>query len=594
MPDASTHLHVFPNPEKDWDRFNTWILSIGGDIVNLSNDFIYKYRRVCHAHFEDKYHCHSNRLSNAAVPSLNVPGLLSIPKYSLVGPPLRQRQNLPENVTSSSKDCTEQITEVSLFEEVQNLIGNIPSTSKGYIQEMTTLCTPADNQDLMKENIANIAYNERKDKVIGFVDNGEHIKPEYADHAQVFMIRGLTKNYKQPISYSFSAAATNGPELCKQIKSIVQELQRTGLIVVATVCDQSTNNRQAIKLLVNEYHSACLRKGTEAKNNVFTINDQIIVPLYDTPHMLKCVRNNLLTKNLVYKEKENKTAKWEHLELLLKENPGYRGMRLIPKLTDCHIVPQRIPKMKVKYASQVFSQTVANNMGYLADKGILPEACRDTADLLLFFDKLFDSVNGSYKKNIHSKPLLGPVKEKSIHHKVWNDAKSIIKTMKFVNKDTGKVESVPTLTNWVWTLDNIQVLLTKLKSDYGVTSVWMRHLNQDPIENYFGAVRSHGCRNINPTAEKFESAFTTLLLNNMSSVHALGANCEKDYCDNLHALIITNSDKTMTTCDLTNIPDIDLLDLEEKKDPRILGPLQYVSGYFIKQSKAKIFRNCEK
>lgn len=58
----------------------------------------------------------------------------------------------------------------------------------------------------------------------------------------------------------------------------------------------------------------------------------------------------------------------------------------------------------------------------------------------------------------------------------------------------------------------------------------MRHLNQDPIENFFGAIRSHGCRNTNPTPEKFEGAFTTLLINNFSSVHTpAGANCEKDF-----------------------------------------------------------------
>lgn len=51
---------------------------------------------------------------------------------------------------------------------------------------------------------------------------------------------------------------------------------------------------------------------------------------------------------------------------LHKENPGYKGIRLIPKLTDSHCDPSKIPKMKVKFATQLFSQTVASNMGYLA------------------------------------------------------------------------------------------------------------------------------------------------------------------------------------------------------------------------------------
>jgi len=32
----------------------------------------------------------------------------------------------------------------------------------------------------------------------------------------------------------------------------------------------------------------------------------------------------------------------------------------MPKLTDRHIIPNLIPKMKVKYATQVISHTMAN------------------------------------------------------------------------------------------------------------------------------------------------------------------------------------------------------------------------------------------
>ncbi|XP_052745846.1 uncharacterized protein LOC128199641 [Bicyclus anynana] len=141
-----------------------------------------------------------------------------------------------------------------------------------------------------------------------------------------------------------------------------------------------------------------------------------------------------------------KVAKWHHLELLHRENPGYKGVRLVPKLTDSHIIPQKIGKMKVKYASQVFSSTVASNMGYLADKKILPEECKETADALLFFDNLFDSVNGSFiKKNRFAKPLLGPATPTSVHHKTWIEGKKILKSMKYINNRTGKKEVVPTI-----------------------------------------------------------------------------------------------------------------------------------------------------
>lgn len=61
----------------------------------------------------------------------------------------------------------------------------------------------------------NVSYNEKKDDISGFVTNGKETKAVFANHAQVFMIRGLHKNYKQPVSYTFSAGATKGAELSK-------------------------------------------------------------------------------------------------------------------------------------------------------------------------------------------------------------------------------------------------------------------------------------------------------------------------------------------------------------------------------------------
>lgn len=204
-------------------------------------------------------------------------------------------------------------------------------------------------------------------------------------------------------------------------------------------------------------------------------------------------------------------------------------------------------------------------------------------------------MNGSYKKNKHAKPLLGPATASSPHKKTWSEGKKLLKTMKFITP-SGKVESVPTIANWVWTLDGIEILLKKLKENYGITSVWLRHLNQDPLENFFGAVRSHGCRNINPTCDQFESAFVTLLINNLSSVHARGKNCEEDLCHALHTLVVNKkASEPPATCsfDYADIINLNFIEIGDKeKDPKKIGPLQYISGYFLKLAKTKIFKVC--
>lgn len=206
--------------------------------------------------------------------------------------------------------------------------------------------------------------------VIGFINNGRETKCEYADHAQVFMIRGLMRKYKQPVAYTFAQSTTKGPELAAQIKCIIKNLQETGFNVVATVCDQGTNNRHALNLLLNETRGHMLRSGQEVGEdiNIIIINDKKNFPLYDPPHLLKGIRNNLLDKKLRYTtDNKEKTAKWEHIIKLHQQNPAYKGIRLMPKLTDSHVDPTKT-KMKVKFASQVFSRTVSCTMGYLAGK----------------------------------------------------------------------------------------------------------------------------------------------------------------------------------------------------------------------------------
>ncbi|RVE45426.1 hypothetical protein evm_009944 [Chilo suppressalis] len=254
----------------------------------------------------------------------------------------------------------------------------------------------------------------------------------------VLLFDEVSLQANQPIAYTFCNGATKATVLKDFIKDIISKLQEAGFQVIATVCDQGTNNQKAIKSLIEDKRQNLLVAGTELKRNTFDVNGNEIIPLYDPPHLLKGIRNNLINKNLKYVNEDKKicVAKWEHLRLLHAENPAYKGIRLIPKLTDQHIIPEKMGKMRVKFATQVFSQTVSSNMGYLADKGLLPTECKDTADVLLLFDKLFDSMNGSYaKKTKYGKQYLKPLTPNSAHIKLWHERKKIIKSMRFVTND---------------------------------------------------------------------------------------------------------------------------------------------------------------
>lgn len=93
-------------------------------------------------------------------------------------------------------------------------------------------------------------------------------------------------------------------------------------------------------------------------------------------------------------------------------------------------------------------------------KGILDPSSQDTADACLFFDKLFDSVNGNFHKIVDGKIYRSALKKGSPHHEFWQSALKILNSMVFVDSVTKKKSSAPqprTLQNWIKTIRGIHI-----------------------------------------------------------------------------------------------------------------------------------------
>jgi len=187
---------------------------------------------------------------------------------------------------------------------------------------------------------ANLYFDKYNDCIFGYEDfgcNNRNIK--FADHVLVFMVRGIKKKFKQPICYYFVQGTTPTAVLVQCIKEVLTNLASTGLDVVTTVSDQGATNVAAINYLKNETKKYCISNGEENKHIGYLMNGKEIVHVYDPPHLLKGIRNNLLTKDVEFKWKgEIQKASWQHIRNLYqldKDNEIY-GYRALPKLTECH------------------------------------------------------------------------------------------------------------------------------------------------------------------------------------------------------------------------------------------------------------------
>lgn len=79
------------------------------------------------------------------------------------------------------------------------------------------------------------------------------------------------------------------------------------------------------------------------------------MPLYDVPHLLKCIRNLLFDNVITYawRNGENKKAQWKHIRQMYElEDPAIE-YKLCHKLTDAHIDNTKISRLawlhKCKY-----------------------------------------------------------------------------------------------------------------------------------------------------------------------------------------------------------------------------------------------------
>ncbi|XP_063902870.1 uncharacterized protein LOC135122549 isoform X2 [Zophobas morio] len=372
-----------------------------------------------------------------------------------------------------------------------------------------------------------------EDRVVGLEDDGAAIRTEkIADHVCVFMLRGIFGRWKQPVAFAFCKNSMLAANIVRFYTDIVKEATAIGLNIIASVCDQdATNYSDAIDMLLQDTKRlAILENGKEIKENVIRIGDHEVIPLFDPPHLLKSLRNNLLTKDLLYLDKAGveRRVSWSFFEKVYEldqTHPDkFKGM---PQITVDHVKPNlRGHKMKVRYASQVLSRHVAAFINAYSVGGPLPRDARYTSDFFLFMNFVFDSVNGGfgYDGGKVSRKLL---RLKHSHHTWWVKGKHMFGNMRFEPRNAGDQANPPVLQGWCRTLNGFMIIDETLKK-LGYRFFPEKAFHQDPLENFFDQLKRYRVRYINPSCRAFVSFYKALMMKNFWSYRCRGSNCEQD------------------------------------------------------------------
>lgn len=243
--------------------------------------------------------------------------------------------------------------------------------------------------------------------------------------------------------------------------------------------------------------------------------------------------------------------------------------------------------------------------------GLMTTDAIPTGFFVEFVDQLFDSLNGT--KGETCKELRGIITSDSPHLQFWQDAAVIIDGWRFQSNKPGKFQRPPSQDGLLMTLEGMKRLWLcvsqEKRHNKNVRYLVPRNVNQDPLENMFGAIRSNCGSNCKPNVQQFVGGFKSCIINGLAYQDvAKGSNCEIDdvsLLSNLQTLL--NSDDLNSR--MSNVGTVgsdeataEMYFLDEQQDslpvgaPRDLSAVSYVSGYIAKRilanSSCQLCKSC--
>ena len=434
------------------------------------------------------------------------------------------------------------------------------------------LCTLCMDEVSLKTHLF---YSIKSDKIIGLEDFCLYRTNKVATSALVLLLQSISGNWKQPIAYYLVNGGCPRDELESIIKGAIDKVESIGLNVVVVLSDMGSN-----------FYSLALHLNVTPEQPWFIHNDKKYFLMFDPPHLIKCVRNNLMKYCFRFGQY---VAAWKDIEDLYEKDSAL-PIRSAPKLTEKHIHPTNFNKMRVKLATQVLSHTVAASLCMYASLGGLPSTAMGTAEFVLKFDSVFDCVNCS---TLHStKKLKCPLNDISPNNEFMKEAINFITGLKVFNGNEDVTSRIKCLKGWAVTLSAILAIWDHLSANHDFKYILTRRLNTDPLENFFGTIRQQGGggNNDNPTPVQFVSAFRKLFFSSFLTSSAI--NCAADF-DNLIAQCTDNKkSSTLVLAAKTQSQTLEIGPIDYK-DPSVVSnivkenAITYVAGYLLHKCSQK-------
>ena len=359
-----------------------------------------------------------------------------------------------------------------------------------------------------------VIYDKTKAKFTGFVDYGgcipEH-REEQASEALGFLLVGLRSHWKAPIGY-FLTNKTNAAIQASLVKSALSLVADSGFRVWSLTCDGTATNFETLRLLGCSFTPNYDKMVVSFKHPTRPYN---VYSILDACHMVKLARNTLGDYGKFHSGSGH-VISWEYIEKLCKLQDD-EGLTLANKIGINHTKWQQ-HKMKVKYAVQTLSSSVAKALTFLQCDLKHPDFqnCGPTVDFINTIDKLFDILNSRYA---YARGFKHPIRIQNLEgiEKTFIATSEYLLALNSTERQLLVYSRHKTfILGFVMTMKSIILIAKELlvATERPFNYILTYKFSQDHIELLFACIRGRGGSNNNLNTLQFKYAMRNLLLQN--------------------------------------------------------------------------------
>lgn len=269
----------------------------------------------------------------------------------------------------------------------------------------------------------------------------------------------------------------------KVIKEVIVAANEIGLFVRVCVSDMGAANRDLWK------HVGITSTRTALQTSILhpCKPAQRLYFMADVPHLLKSIRNCLLTQSIILPDSvvcsANLTSNVVSLQPVkdLISMQDSMALKMAHKLKDVHVNPGNFQKMKVSYAAQVLSHSTASALKFCVDRKVMPSAALTTAWFLELINRWFDNLNARYA-------LPSLFASSTVKIEELNFVTELFHDLHFSGQDTWKPIQTGVRLSTQAALDLYRDLVVNGAYKFLMTG----RLTQDCVENLFSQIRAKG------------------------------------------------------------------------------------------------------